>query len=79
MGISDPQLDQLIEQGRQEGNEAARTKIYKDIERHALEQVYIIVPYVYPLRWELVWKHVQGYEVMPSNARLSVRGVWLDK
>ncbi|MBI3980002.1 MAG: ABC transporter substrate-binding protein [Chloroflexi bacterium] len=79
IGLKDEKLDALIEKGRIEVNEQARVKVYKEIEQHALDQVYQIVPYTYPLRWELVWNYVQGYDVMASNARMSVRKTWLDK
>jgi peptide/nickel transport system substrate-binding protein len=78
-GINDPDLDKLIEQGRAESDEQKRIDIYHQIQQHILDQVYIIVPYTYPLRWELMWDYVKGYDVMPSNARLTVRKTWLDK
>ena len=79
MGINDPDLDALIEQGLAETDPEAREEIYRQIQEHALEQVYIIVPYTYPLRWELLWDYVKGYDVMASNARISVRKTWLDQ
>ncbi|MGH2558770.1 MAG: ABC transporter substrate-binding protein, partial [Thermomicrobiales bacterium] len=78
-GIADAALDQLIEQGRTEADEATRIEIYGQIQQHILDNVYVIVPYTYPLRWELLWDYVKGYEVMPSNARLTVRKTWLDQ
>lgn len=79
LGINDPELDELIEQGLAETDPDARVKIYKQIEHRVLDQVYVIIPYTYPLRWELVWNYVKGYDVMASNARISVRKTWLDK
>ncbi len=73
MGISDPQLDDLIDQARAEVDPDARLALYDQIEQDALDQVYVIVPYAYPLRWELVSDALAGYEVMPSNARLTLR------
>jgi peptide/nickel transport system substrate-binding protein len=78
-GLKDPELDALIEQGRTEADEAKRIEIYGQIQQRMLDNVYIIVPYTYPLRWELLWNYVKGYEVMPSNARLTVRKTWLDQ
>ena len=77
-GINDPELDALIEAGLSTTDEAERIDIYQQIQELVLEQVYVIVPYVYPLRWELIWDRVQGYEVMPSNARITLRHTWLD-
>lgn len=78
MGINDPKLDELILQGQSELDVPKRIAIYKQIEQYVLDQAYVIIPYVYPLRWELVWSNVQGYEVMPSNARLTIRKTWLE-
>ncbi len=78
MGIDDPEVDELIEEGRVEIEDDARIEIYHQIQERVLDQVYTIIPYAYPLRWELAWEYVRGYEVMPSNARLYVRQTWLD-
>jgi peptide/nickel transport system substrate-binding protein len=79
MGINDPKLDELIEAGRSELDQTRREAIYRQIQQYVLEQVYTIVPYTYPLRWELVWDYVKGYHVMASNARLYVRQTWLNR
>lgn len=78
IGLNDPALDALIEQGVTTIDDAERVEVYNQIQQHMLEEVYTIIPYVYPLRWELMWDHVHGYEVMPSNARLAVRTTWKD-
>lgn len=78
MGINDPELDEMIDAGLAETDPDARVEIYTQIQEHVLDQVYIIVPYTYPLRWELTWDYVEGYDVMASNARISVRKTWLD-
>lgn len=78
MGIDDPEVDELIEEGRVEIDDDARIEIYHQIQERVLDQVYTVIPYAYPLRWELAWNYVRGYEVMPSNARLYVRQTWLD-
>lgn len=78
MGINDPELDELIDEGLNTTDPDERVEIYKQIEQRVLDQVYVIVPYTYPLRWELLWDYVKGYDVMASNARISVRKTWLD-
>lgn len=77
-GINDPEVDELIERGLAESDPDARVEIYTELQERVLDQVYVIVPYTYPLRWELLWNYVQGYDVMASNARISVRKTWLD-
>ncbi len=79
MEINDPELDALIDEGLATTDPDERVEIYKQIETLVLEQVYTIVPYTYPLRWELLWNYVKGYDVMASNARISVRKTWLDQ
>jgi peptide/nickel transport system substrate-binding protein len=79
MGINDPKVDELIEAGRVESDQAKRISIYQQAQQLVLDQVYVIVPYTYPLRWELTWEHVKDYDVMASNGRQSVRKVWIDK
>jgi peptide/nickel transport system substrate-binding protein len=78
MEINDTELDGMLKAGTIESDPEKRVAIYKEIEQHVLDQVYVIVPYTYPLRWELVWDYVKGYDVMASNARISVRHTWLD-
>lgn len=78
-GIADAEIDALIEGCRIETNAEKRIGIYRQIQQRALDQVYVIVPYTYPLRWELTWDFVKGYEAMPSNARLTVRKTYLDQ
>lgn len=77
IGLSDAELDAMIAEGRSTLDEAKRIEIYQKIQTHVLENAYILVPYVYPLRWELVWDNVEGYDVMASNARVSVRKTWI--
>lgn len=79
LGRVDEELFDLIDQGRSTSDEAERIAIYEQIQQHMLDQVYILIPYVYPLRWELIWEHVHGYDVTPSNARMSVRETWKDE
>ena len=66
IGLADPDLDALILEGRATADEAERIAIYEQIQELVLDQAYMLVPYVYPLRWELIWEQVEGYEVMPS-------------
>lgn len=77
-GINDPEVDRLIDAGLEESDPDARVEIYQELQERILDQVYVITPYVYPLRWELVWNFVKGYDVMANNARISVRKTWLD-
>lgn len=77
-GINDPEVDRLIDAGLAESDPDKRVEIYRELQTRILDQVYVITPYVYPLRWELIWNYVKGYDVMANNSRISVRKTWLD-
>lgn len=77
IGIADPEIDALIDQAKAEVDPERRVELYRQIEQRVLDQVYVIVPYTYPLRWELVNDSLAGYQVMPSNARLTLRATCL--
>lgn len=78
-GINDPKIDQLLDAAATTLDTDERIKLYHEFQEYAAEKVYNIVTYTYPLRWELYWDYVKGYEVMASNSRLSLRQTWLDK
>lgn len=78
-GINDPRIDQLLDEAAATVDTEERIELYHEFQEYAAEQVYNIVTYTYPLRWELHWDYVEDYEVMASNARLALRQTWLDR
>jgi peptide/nickel transport system substrate-binding protein len=78
-GIDDPEIDLLLDTAAATVDPEARAQLYFELQEYLASQVYNIVTYTYPLRWELFGEHVQGYDVMASNARLSLRKTWLDE
>lgn len=77
--IADPDLDSLLEQGRASTDRAERLDIYQRVQEHMADQAYVLVLYGYPLRWEMWWDDVKGYNNVPSNSRWNLRYTWLDK
>jgi peptide/nickel transport system substrate-binding protein len=78
-GIADAELDALIERGaRGDERGAARGDLQADRAARPRPGLHHRALH-YPLRWELTWDFVKGYEVMPSNARLTVRKTYLDQ
>lgn len=77
--LNDPELDALLEAGRTTTDAAERAQIYNDVQALIAEQAYVLVLYGYPLRWEMWWDYVEGYNNVPSNSRWALRTTWLDK
>jgi len=77
--LGDPQLDELLEQGRATTDHDERNEIYQEAQKLIAEQAYVIVDYGYPLRWEMWWDYVKGYHNVASNSRWALRTTWLDK
>jgi peptide/nickel transport system substrate-binding protein len=77
--INDPELDKLLDQGRSTTDVAQRTEIYQQVQKRIADQVHEFVLYGYPLRWEMWWDHVKGYQNRPSNTRWMLRNSWLEK
>lgn len=78
-GIDDPEVDRLLDEAAETVDPDERARIYHELQEYLASQVYNIVTYTYPLRWELYGEHVEGYDVMASNARLSLRKTWLNE
>lgn len=79
MGSNDPELDRMILAARAELDAAERAAKNLEIQKRIAENAYVIQIYQYPLRWEIWWKHVQGYVPLAANIRSFVRATWLKK
>jgi peptide/nickel transport system substrate-binding protein len=76
-GYSNPDLDALLDQGRQELDQDARKQIYEQIQQILLDDL----PYIFLFTTANVnaWQpYVNGYAVRPDSA-IVFKGVWLDK
>jgi peptide/nickel transport system substrate-binding protein len=77
--LDDPELDELLERGRATTDPDERFQVYQEIQELMAEEAYVLVLYGYPLRWEMWWDYVKGYNNVPSNSRWALRYTWLDK
>ena len=73
MGIADDKLDGMIAAARAEVRPEARAAANMEIQRHIADNAYIMQIYQYPLRWEIWWDRVVGYEPLAANIRSFVR------
>lgn len=78
-GFSDTGLDAMIDEARTIlDNEARAAKVGK-IQRYIADNAFVLEIYQYPLRWELWWNYVEGYEPMAANTRSFVRQTAVNK
>ncbi len=79
MGMKDSQLDTMAVDARAELDVSKRAAAYQQIQERIADQAYVLQVYQYPLRWEMWWGYVKGYEALAANIRTFVRTTWLDK
>jgi peptide/nickel transport system substrate-binding protein len=73
LGMTDTQLDKMIEDARTILEVPKRAAAYQQIQKHIADQAYILQIYQYPLRWEAWWNYVKGYVPLAANIRSYVR------
>jgi peptide/nickel transport system substrate-binding protein len=76
-GYSNPDLDKLLDQGRQELDPNKRKEIYDQVQKILIDDL----PYIYLMTQGSVnaWQpYVKGYDVRPDSA-ISFKSTWLDK
>jgi peptide/nickel transport system substrate-binding protein len=76
-GYSNPDLDKLLDQGRQELDPNKRKAIYDQVQKILIDDL----PYIYLMTQGSVnaWQpYVKGYDVRPDSA-ISFKSTWLDK
>ncbi len=76
-GYSNPELDALLDQGRQELDPEKRKAIYEQVQKILIDDL----PYIYLMTQGSVnaWQpYVKGYDVRPDSA-ISFKTTWLDK
>ncbi|MEK8078453.1 ABC transporter substrate-binding protein [Pseudomonas sp. XK-1] len=60
----DPQLDQLITDGKTHSDQAQRSQLYKEAQR-IIQQQALWLPLAHPTAYALMRKEVEGYQVSP--------------
>lgn len=79
IGVSDEKLDAMIAAARSEVDAVARAARNMEIQRYIADNVYVMQVYQYPLRWEIWWDSVKGYQPLAANIRSFVRTTWRDE
>jgi peptide/nickel transport system substrate-binding protein len=75
---SDPEMDELIDNGVATTDQAARTAIYQQIAEKLLADLPWVCLYI-GQQYEAMQTDVMGYEHIPTGSNISVRQVWLDR
>ena len=76
-GYSNPDVDELLDAGRVETDDAARKEIYNQVQKQIIDDA----PYVYLYNPDVVnaWQpYVRGYEALPSAA-IRFENTWLER
>lgn len=75
---SNPQVDELIDQGIAVTDQAQRAEIYQQIQTILLEDLPWVCLYI-GQQYEAMKTYVMGYEHVPTGSNWTVRKTWLDK
>lgn len=75
-GYSNPEVDQLIQQGIEATDQAARAEIYAEIQRILLEDLPWINLFIAE-QYEAMKSYVMGYVHISTGSNRSIRSVWL--
>jgi peptide/nickel transport system substrate-binding protein len=76
-GYSNPDVDELLDAGRVETDEATRKEIYNQVQQMIIDDA----PYIYLYNPAIVqaWQpYVRGYSALPTNAK-RFENTWLDR
>ena len=79
LGMDDGELDEMIADARTAIDPEERAALHQKIQERIAENAYVLQIYQYPLRWEIWWDYVKGYEPLAANIRSYVRTTSLDK
>jgi peptide/nickel transport system substrate-binding protein len=71
-------MDELIAQGMEETDQAARAEIYKRIQEIVLEDNPWINLFI-ANQYEAMKSYVKGYVHIPTGANSSLKDTWLEK
>jgi peptide/nickel transport system substrate-binding protein len=77
-GYSNPQVDELINQGFTTTDQAARAEIYQQIQTILLEDLPWVNLFV-ANQFEAMKDYVKGYYHTPNGSNIAIKETWLDK
>jgi peptide/nickel transport system substrate-binding protein len=76
VNLSDPTVDRLIEQGRAVADQAARKRIYEQVQMRLQELAPMVFIY-HSTQFEAVRRSVRGFEHWPNTSYLGLRRTWM--
>jgi len=77
-GYTNPHVDELISQGYQTADQAARVGIYHEIQEILLEELPWVNLFV-ANQYEAMKTYVKGYYHTPNGSNIAFKVTWLDK
>ncbi|HEY8446324.1 MAG TPA: ABC transporter substrate-binding protein [Thermomicrobiales bacterium] len=78
VGYSNPQVDELIDQGQAETDQEKRAEIYRQIQQILLDEVPWVCLFV-ANQYEAMKSYVKGYTHIATGSNYTLRETWLDQ
>ncbi len=76
-GYSNPEVDQLLEEGRRVSDQSQRKEIYQEAQKLIAEDAPMVFLYVNP-QASALQDYVKGFDVNPTVTTISLSETWLD-
>ena len=77
-GYSNPQVDQLLEQGRATTDQTKRKSLYNQADQLIVSEAPFVFFYLYD-QYEALRDYVKGYAHMANNSKNTFKRTWIDK
>lgn len=78
-GLADARVDELLDRGRAETDQAERKKIYDEVQKLLADELVPVLAYYCYYQYLPSQTYVKGYKAIPSLSRIYLRETWLDK
>lgn len=78
VGYSNPQVDQLVDQGVAETDQEKRAEIYRQIQQILLDELPWVCLFI-ANQYEAMKSYVKGYTHIATGTNYTLRETWLDK
>ena len=76
--VADDEMDALLDQAREETDNARRVQLWRDVQVMLVEKVPALTSYS-PIEIDVVQKWVKNYTPHPSTSQYGFKEVWLDR
>jgi peptide/nickel transport system substrate-binding protein len=77
-GYSNPEMDELVQQGKEATDQEERAQIYRRIQEIILEDVNWVNLFI-ASQYEAMKDYVKGYVHIPTGSNVSLKDTWLDQ